>query len=111
VRRGGEDGYFKELNAAWADVLGWSLEELTASRFIDFVHPEDAAATLAAAQSLAAGATLTRFRNRYRRRDGSYRSLSWNAVFDRDARQILAVARDETDAVLTRQALETSKAA
>ncbi|HKO90201.1 MAG TPA: PAS domain S-box protein [Polyangiaceae bacterium] len=107
----GVDGYFKELNAAWTDALGWSLEELTASPFIDFVHTEDVEATLDAARKLAGGVTVTVFRNRYRHRNGSYRWLSWNCVFDADARQILGVARDETEVVMTRQALEASEAA
>jgi len=107
----GADGYFKELNAAWTDALGWSLEELTASPFIDFVHPEDVKATLDAARKLAGGVTVTVFRNRYRHRNGSYRWLSWNCVFDADVRQILGVARDETEVVMTRQALEASETA
>jgi two-component system, cell cycle sensor histidine kinase and response regulator CckA len=107
----GTDGYFKQLNAAWTDALGWSLEELMASPFIEFVHPEDVEATQEAGRQLTAGVAATAFRNRYRHRDGSYRWLSWNATFGADEQQILAVARDETEVVNTRRALEASEAA
>jgi two-component system, cell cycle sensor histidine kinase and response regulator CckA len=107
----GPDGYFKELNASWTSALGWTLEELIAVPFMHFVHPEDLEATRKAAERLAKGAEVTAFENRYRHKDGSYRWLLWNAVFDRDAMRILAVARDVTEFRKTRQALEETEAA
>jgi PAS domain-containing protein len=52
----GFDGYFKQLNPAWERTLGFTLEELKAKPFIDFVHPEDRESTMAEAQRLTAGA-------------------------------------------------------
>jgi len=51
----GYDGYFKRLNPAWERVLGYSLEELTSSPFLEFVHPDDRAATTAEMQGLITG--------------------------------------------------------
>ncbi|HKP59365.1 MAG TPA: PAS domain S-box protein [Polyangiales bacterium] len=105
----GTDGYFKQLNPSWTTVLGWSIEELTSVPYLDFVHPDDAEATRGVARSLAAGSGVVAFQNRYRHRDGSYRWLSWNAVVDATEVRVLAVARDVTDIIETRQALKASE--
>jgi PAS domain S-box-containing protein len=107
----GTDGYLKQLNPSWTTVLGWSIEELTTTPFFSFVHPDDLDATRQAVANLARGSEVVSFQNRYRHRDGSYRWLSWNAVFDSSHVHILGVARDMTEFIETRQALRASEAA
>jgi PAS domain S-box-containing protein len=75
----GFDGIFKRLNPAWSPLLGWTNEELQARPFLDFVHPEDRAATLAVMDQLDAGTTTLSFENRYRCKDGSWKWLRWTA--------------------------------
>ncbi|MFE1599242.1 hybrid sensor histidine kinase/response regulator [Methylobacterium sp. ID0610] len=74
------EGRITALNPAWTSLLGWPAEAMLGENFLDLVHPEDGAATLAEVGKLAAGQTTLRFENRYRHRDGSYRWLSWTAV-------------------------------
>ena len=88
------DGWLLNLNPAWRETLGWSGEELTGRPFIEFVHPDDVEATLAAAAGLVRGEAQLGFENRYRCTDGSYRRLSWNAV-PREG-LIFATVRDVT---------------
>ncbi|KAA2235925.1 PAS domain S-box protein [Salinarimonas soli] len=88
------DAMITAVNPAWTTLLGWSESELIGRRFTDMVHPDDIAATLAEAGSLAKGQTTLPFENRYQHKDGSYRHLSWTAVPGEDL--IHAVARDVT---------------
>jgi PAS domain S-box-containing protein len=95
----GYDGYFKHLNAAWSQTLGFTEQELMARPYIDFVHPDDRAATRAEAVGLAQGSQTVHFRNRYECRDGGYRWLAWTAAPSESAELIYAVARDITNEV------------
>ena len=74
------DGYFLRLNPAWARVFGYDDTTLKASPFLDFVHPDDRAATVEAVSVLTAGTRLINFENRYRARDSSYRWLECAAA-------------------------------
>jgi diguanylate cyclase (GGDEF)-like protein/PAS domain S-box-containing protein len=99
------DGRFTLLNPAWEQVLGWTREELQADPIHELIHPDDVEQTLAL---LLAGnhrpAHLENFTNRYRHKDGSWRSLLWSARCDGDT--WYAAAKDVTDRMwLERQAL------
>ena len=91
------DGYFKQLNPAWAERLGWTLAELQSRPFVHFVHPHDRAATLAELAKLNGGADTVAFENRYAHRDGSYRWLQWTAKPVPGRSLVQAAARDVTD--------------
>jgi PAS domain S-box-containing protein len=92
------DGYFVRLNPAWTAVLGYELDELKSRPFVEFVHPDDVAATNAeAARQINEGQSVLNFQNRYRHRDGSYRWLEWTSSPSADGVLLYAVARDVTD--------------
>ena len=92
------DGYFTRLNASWERVLGHSIAALCAVPYMEFVHPDDRAATDARADAVAGGLNLLHFENRFRHADGSYRWLAWTAVPYVDEHVIYAAGRDITDA-------------
>ncbi len=93
----GFDGYFKVLNPAWEETLGYSTKELLASPFLDFIHPDDREATAAEARRLSEGFDTVFFHNRYRCKDGSYKWLSWTSASSVAHQLIYGVARDVTD--------------
>lgn len=99
------DGYAIHINPAGERILGFTLEELKAQPWIDFVHPQDVEATQAQMEQLRTGVCLTRFENRYRRQDGSYKWLSWTAVPFLEEGLIYGVARDVSDYKQTEEAL------
>src|SRR5262245_25678827 len=67
----GADGYFQRLNPRWSEVLGLSEEQLLARPLLDFIHPDDRAATVL---------TRAQFENRFLVGDGTYRWLSWRTA-------------------------------
>jgi PAS domain S-box-containing protein len=94
----GTDGYFKRLNPAWERTFGYTIAELCARPYLEFIHPEDVSRTSSeAAEQAADGKITVAFDNRYRCRDGSYRWLSWNATPIPDSDMVYAVARDNTE--------------
>ena len=103
----GFDGVFRTVNPAWEHVTGISAAELTSKPYIEFVHPDDRAATLAEGGKLAEGAKTISFRNRYRCQDGSYRWLDWTAVPLEEEKLIYAVARDITQQQSAEDAIKT----
>jgi PAS domain S-box-containing protein len=93
----GFDGYFKDLNSAWVETLGYTKAELLATKFIEFVHPADREATLAEAEKVSGGKALTSFENRYLCKDGSHRCFQWNVTPVVADRVMYGVARDITE--------------
>ncbi|HYO60526.1 MAG TPA: response regulator [Actinomycetota bacterium] len=92
----GADGYFQYLSPSWERTLGWTPDELRARPFIEFVHPDDVAATVAEIGRLLDDHDTVSYQNRYRSSDGSYAWLSWRATRALDG-LIYASARDVTE--------------
>ncbi len=91
------DGYFKRVSPAFTQTLGWSTEEMLARPFLDFVHPDDRPATLREVEKLVvSGENVFQFENRYRHKDGSWRTLSWKSV-PQPGGIMYATARDITE--------------
>jgi diguanylate cyclase (GGDEF)-like protein/PAS domain S-box-containing protein len=90
------DGYFTRLNPAWERCLGYSAQEIMEQPYVELVHPDDLASTIAAAGSLADGPSqIVDFENRYRHKDGGWRWILWSACSDGD--QIYVAGKDITE--------------
>jgi PAS domain S-box-containing protein len=90
----GFDGRVEAVSPAFGSLLGWSDADVIGRSFLDLVHPDDQAATVAQMASLGEGRYVYKFENRYRRKDGSWCLLSWSAA--PDAAFIHAIGRDIT---------------
>ena len=102
------NAYFKHINKAFEKTLGYSKDELLRETFLNFIHPDDRASTMAEVEKLSHGEPTIYFENRYRCKDGSYKWLAWTAMPDPEQGLIYAVARD--DACRKRIELELQKA-
>ena len=92
----GMDGSFRRVNPAFGRVLGYSAEDITGRPLLDYVHPEDLAATVDVLRQLAAGQPVS-FEGRWRAADGRYRWLLWAINPVPEEKLLYAVAHDITD--------------
>ena len=92
----GLDGYLKRINPAFANTLLYTPEELLSKPFLEFVHPEDQAATQAEFKKLTSNTSTIQVENRYRCEDGSYKWLTWNFVGLVEENFVYGIGREDT---------------
>ena len=102
------DGYFLRLNPAWTQVFGFDEAELRASPFLDFVHPDDRAATTRRGVGADGRSPTDQFREPVPRARRIVRWLEWAAAPSLDQGVIYAAARDVTDRKRADEALKES---
>lgn len=101
------DGYLRRVNPAFTQILGWSAEELTTRPYLEFVHPDDRAATQAeVARQLAVGEGVLQFENRCLCKDGTSRVVWWKSV-PQPGGLIIATGRDVTEQQAAAEVLRT----
>lgn len=92
----GFDGYFKKVNPAMCDILGYTEEELLSKSFLEFVHPDDREKTIQFYEDVNKGANKTYFENRYIRKSGKVVWIAWTfKIFYREKIAYI-VAKDIT---------------
>ena len=104
------------VNPAWTRVLGWSETHLLATPYVDFMHPDDAAVTLAAIEDMSRTGLPTRFQNRIATADGSWTPIGWTVSPEPDGMNFIAIGRDlsedkarEEELLQTQEALRQSQ--
>lgn len=92
------NGHFKRVNPAFANNLGYSVEQLINRPFFDFVHPGDRLKTQAEFEALKHGTDSVSFENRYQDIAGNWHWLSWHCPgLDPAVNKIFAIAHDVTE--------------
>ena len=103
------DGHFTRVSPAFSKTVGWSTEEILARPIIEFVHPDDRAATIREIERMAStGDHVLQFENRYMHKDGSVRVLSWRSVLY-EGGVVFSSARDVTGVREAEQAVVATK--
>ncbi|MEP7156294.1 MAG: ATP-binding protein, partial [Betaproteobacteria bacterium] len=103
----GFDDVIRSTNPAWLALLGWEPAELIGMKYMKQVHPDDIERSVQEAQRIIAAASAAPFENRYRHKDGSYRSISWTSVPVGDL--IHSIGRDVTAEREAEQALRQTE--
>lgn len=93
----GFDGYFKKINHAVSELLGYTMEELYASPINDFVYHEDQNVTAKVRKELTELKPLLKFENRYVTKAGEIVWLSWTSLPVARDQLVFAIAKDITD--------------
>jgi diguanylate cyclase (GGDEF)-like protein/PAS domain S-box-containing protein len=102
------DGRWQEVNAAFAEMLGYQAAELIDMTFRDVTHPDDIEPNVELLQTLLTGAErCSQIEKRYIHRDGSIVSaiLTVSLVIDRDGKPLCFVSQIQD--VTARRRLET----
>jgi len=103
------NGAFLKTNPACTELLGYGAEELVSKPFVDFIHPDDKQKTIdEMIRQQQIGFSIA-FENRYICKDGSFRWLSWHAVYNKDENCTYATARDITANKQQEEALRKSE--
>ncbi|QJE01645.1 PAS domain-containing protein [Massilia forsythiae] len=103
------EGRLAAVNPAFTATLGWREQEVLGTSLLELIHPDDVQSTVQQIGSLSGGNHVFRFENRYRRKDGSYCTLSWTAVPGDD--HINAIGRDITADLQQAEAMRRTEAA
>lgn len=104
-----KSGFFKKVNAAFMQLLGYGETEILGQSCFYFIHPEDIENTKQALNLLVSGSRITDFENRYRKKNGEYCYLSWSLIVSGDEQMVFAVARDHTVQRLAEDAIIASE--
>jgi PAS domain S-box-containing protein len=91
------EGRFVQANPRWADIVGWTPDELVGAQAADFVHPEDRQAAEAAgrAQISAQGSPVhAPVTVRFQRKPGGWAHLAWTFWHDPSHGLVFGVAVD-----------------
>jgi len=73
----GLDGYYKKINPAMSELLGYSEEELLKTPIMDFIHPRDKQRTKDEFEALNKGEGSQYFENRHITKSGKVICISW----------------------------------
>ena len=104
----GFDGYFRQVNSAFEQTLGWSTDELLSKPFVEFIHPDNALTAQDNLRKLSQSPEIFQFECQFSCRDGAYKWLAWKVQPTSD-NEAYAVVRDITATRQTKAALEGSE--
>ncbi|MEO6687007.1 MAG: PAS domain S-box protein, partial [Dyadobacter sp.] len=105
----GADGYFRQINPAFEQLLGWDEKFLLKTSFFELTHPDDLENTYDQISKLSSGIPGINFTQRFRQKSGNYLYLQWVATPEPSTGNLFAIARNITEEKIQEQKLQVSE--
>ena len=105
----GFDGYFKRINPAFEELLGYTSDELLKMPLLDIVHPDGREAAADELSRLHAGQATRHFEVRHLRKDGMTCWVAWTVTPVLEEGLMFAAGRDVTGVKFAEQELRRSE--
>jgi PAS domain S-box-containing protein len=105
----GMDGTIRRVNAAYQHTYGHAEADLLGRRQVEFLHPDDAAASSSFTGQLVRGEPVFNVHTRICRPDGSVRRLVWTGIPLAEAGGILCIGQDATEQKHTEESLRENQ--
>jgi len=102
------EGKFLKVNPSWEKILGYTEKELLDLGWTKLVHPDDVERTNKEVEKQLLGSSVVNFINRYKCKDGSYKTLEWQATFDSEG-IVYGTARDIPKRKISEKELKRSQ--
>ncbi|NVM66664.1 PAS domain S-box-containing protein [Mucilaginibacter sp. SG538B] len=91
-----QHGRFLRVSSAVNTLLGYSPSELTATTYLELIHPDDLELTRASIADIMNEGSSNRFENRCIHRAGKHIPMLWSASWDDEEKELHCIARDGT---------------
>lgn len=102
----GTDGYFKKVNPAFYEMLGYEEDELLNTPYLELVHPDDREKTWQEEKNLLEGKPTLLFEHRFLTKSGNYVWISWTANLMQEENLIFAAGKNITEGKQLQQLLD-----
>ena len=104
----GIDAFFKEINPAFVEILGYSKEELLNNSLLHLLHPDDVERSLKEIEKLSTGIPSINYENRFIKKNGEFVTIQWTAN-SISFENIYAIGRDISEIRNTQEKLIKSE--
>lgn len=92
----GYDGYFKKINPAFIELLGYTEAELFSRPIREFIHEDDRDLTARYRENILKNVPLVNYENRYRCKSGEIVWLHWTSIPLEEEELVYAIAKNIT---------------
>lgn len=104
-----KNGYYKKVNPALLNLLGYTEEEFKLHPFPYYLHPDDLATTLEEYKEVTKGIRNKVINNRFRGSDGNYYWISWSTIVQDKSGVFYSSGQNITDQKMLENALQRER--